>query len=71
MFLMETVMLFYVRYTTQKSGDVKILTFQDTMKIPLQMHAHFIIFTFQKFYISKNNGKLSVKVISCQKVSEF
>ena len=45
-------MLFYVRYTTQKSGDVKIWTFQDTMKIPLQLHVHFINFTFQKIMAS-------------------
>ena len=45
-------MLFYVRYTTQKSGDVKILTFQDTMKIPLQLRVHFINSTFQKIIAS-------------------
>ena len=49
---METVLLFYVRYTTQKSGDVKILTFQDTMKIPLQLRVHFINSTFQKIIAS-------------------
>ena len=48
MFLMETVLM----ETTQKSGDVKILTFQDTMKIPLQLRVHFINSTFQKIIAS-------------------